>query len=146
MTPEAGPAPRRLAVVDDNDEFRSFVRTVAESADWTVSEFGNGRDLFAALARGLRPDLIMLDMVMPGMDGIETIAALGATSLRCPLVLMTGRLPLYTQTAGQLGRAHGLTISALLQKPVPLERLRAVLAQHRAAHGPPAGSEDPDGA
>ena len=120
-----------LAVIDDNDGFRTVVRTVAEPIGWTVSEFAEGSALFAALAQGLRPRLIMLDMVMPGMDGIETIAALGATSVRCPVILMTGRLPIYTQTAGQLGEAHGLEIPEILQKPVPLEQLRAVLTRHR---------------
>jgi CheY-like chemotaxis protein len=131
----------QLAVVDDNDAFRTIVRAVAEPLGWQVSEFEEGGALFTGLAQGLRPDLIMLDMVMPGMDGIETIAALGATSVRCPVILMTGRLPIYTQTAGQLGEAHGLEIPEILQKPVPLELLRAVLTRHRpgAPAAPPEG-------
>lgn len=129
MTGESTGTPRPLAVVDDNEEFRTFVRAVAEPIGWQVVEFSNGTELFAGLARDLRPGLIMLDMVMPGMDGIETIAALGASSVRCPVILMTGRLPLYTSTAEQLGRAHGLEIREILQKPVPLARLRAVLGR-----------------
>ncbi len=121
----------QLAIVDDNDAFRTVVRAVAEPVGWLVSEFDEGGALFAGIAQGLRPDLIMLDMVMPGMDGIETIAALGATSVRCPVILMTGRLPIYTQTAAELGEAHGLEIPEILQKPVPLEQLRAALQRHR---------------
>ncbi|HUF86611.1 MAG TPA: response regulator [Thermohalobaculum sp.] len=134
MTDRSTGTPRLLAVVDDNEEFRAIVRAVAEPIGWQVSEFSNGAELFVGLARDFRPELIMLDMVMPEMDGIETIAALGASSVRCPVILMTGRLPLYTRTADQLGRAHGIEILEILQKPVPLARLRAVLG-HPAAPG-----------
>ena len=119
----------RLAVVDDNEALRTVVRTVAEPLDWRVAEFENGRDFITAIAREPPPDLLMLDMVMPKMDGIETIGALAATSVRCPIILMTGRLPIYTQTADELARAHGLEILALLQKPFPLAELRAQLSR-----------------
>lgn len=125
----------RLAVVDDSDEFRAFVRAVAGPMGWEVTEFANGRDLFAALAEGLRPGLIMLDMVMPEMDGIETIDALGTVAVRCPVILMTGRLPVYTQTADQLSRAHGIEIREILHKPVKLTRLRAALNRDAPAAG-----------
>ena len=132
MTDRSTGTSRLLAVVDDNEEFRAIVRAVAEPIGWQVSEFANGTELFVGLARDFLPQLIMLDMVMPEMDGIETIAALGATSVRCPVILMTGRLPLYTRTADQPGRAHGISILEILQKPVPLARLRAVLGEPAA--------------
>lgn len=126
---------RRLAVVDDNDEFRAVVRAVAEPLGWEVHEFGDGKRFLSAIGRGLEPDLVMLDMVMPEMDGIETIGALGACSVRCRIILMTGRLPLYTRTAEELARAHGLEIAKLMQKPFPVAQLRAELAPAAAAPG-----------
>ena len=124
--PERKPA-RRLALVDDNAEFRTIVRMVAEPLGWQVREFSNGREFFDAVARGMSPTLVMLDMVMPDMDGIETIAGLGASSLRCPVMLMTGRSPLYTSTGEQLGDAHGIDIARILHKPVPIAELRHAL-------------------
>ena len=118
---------RRLALVDDNAEFRAIVRMVAEPMGWQVSEFPNGRAFFAWLSSSAPPTLIMLDMVMPDMDGIETLAGLGASSLRCPVILMTGRSPLYTSTGEQLGNAHGIDIARVLQKPVPIAELRREL-------------------
>ncbi len=126
MTRKHAPAPS-LAVVDDNEEFGAIVRAVAEPLGWDVHNFSQARAFFEALAGSLRPDLIMLDMVMPDMDGIETLGYLRATSIRCPIALVTGRLPIYTRTAGELGRAYGLEIAAELHKPVPVHELRTAL-------------------
>ena len=122
---------RQLAIVDDDAAFQSIVRQVAEPLGWQVFEFPNGRRLIDAIARSLRPDLIVLDMVMPELDGIETIGAIGAISVRCPVVLITGRLPIYTKAAHELGQANGIEIVDILQKPVPLKRLRAALDPER---------------
>lgn len=99
---------------------------------WHVSEFENGGKLIAAIGGSLRPNLVVLDMVMPQLDGIETIGAMGAISVRCPIVLITGRLPLYTTAAHELGQTYGLDIVDVLQKPIPIERLGAALDPARA--------------
>ena len=119
---------RQLAVVDDNAKFRAIVRELAAPLGWAVHEFENGRGFLKAIERDLRPDLVMLDMVMPDMDGIETTRAFAATSVRCPLVLITGRMPLYTQAANMLALTHGLKILAVLRKPAPIRELRDMLA------------------
>ena len=126
---------RHLALIDDDDELRAIVRKVAEACGWQVADFPNGTAFFSAVAREFQPDLIMLDMVMPDMDGIETIGALGASSLRCPIILMTGRLPLYTQVAEELGRARDLNIVKTLQKPFSLSELRTLLESSGPASG-----------
>ena len=121
-----------LVVVDDDDDFRALMTRVARPLGWEVTEFADGGALLSAIRRELRPDLILLDMVMPDVDGIETVVALGSSSLRCPVVLITGRLPIYTTAARELGLANGLEIVDALQKPASLARLREILA-------PPAG-------
>lgn len=135
MTVSPSERPRHLAVVDDDDEFRSLVGRVAEPLGWQVSEFANGRELLAAIGGPVQPDLIILDMIMPELDGIETIGGIGGTSVRCPIVLVTGRLPLYTTAASELGQATGVEIIDVLQKPVSLNRLRAVLDPDRGRNG-----------
>ena len=125
--PETDAAPRpRLAIVDDSAEFRKVVRLVAERLGWAVSEFGTGRSFVDALADML-PDRVLLDIVMPDMDGIETIGHMADSALPCPIVLISGKQPLYSHSARQLGQTRGLDIPQVLQKPVGLEKLRAAL-------------------
>lgn len=123
-----------LAVVDDSEEFRNFVRAVAEQVGWAVSGFGSGRTFVASLA-GLPPDRVLLDIVMPDMDGIETIGRMADAGLRCPVVLVSGREPLFSHSARQLGQARGLEIAEVLQKPVGLQKLRSALALDLAFQG-----------
>ncbi|MHA1529783.1 MAG: response regulator [Alphaproteobacteria bacterium] len=129
--------------MDDDEEFRTIVRRVAEPLGWRISEFSNGMGLIAAIGGSLRPDLIVLGMVMPELDGIETIGGIGATSVRCPVVLITGRLPLYTTAARELGQANSIEIVDVLQKPVSLARLRAILNPGSGENGTP-GPQPPD--
>lgn len=122
---DAAPRPS-LAVVDDCAEFREMVRTVAERLGWAVSGFGNGRRFIETLSE-MPPDRVLLDTVMPDMDGIETIERMADAALRCPVILISGRQPLYSHSARQLGQTRGLEIAKVLQKPVGLEKLRAAL-------------------
>jgi CheY-like chemotaxis protein len=119
--------PQILAIVDDDEEFRVLVRRVAEPLGWQTTEFANGQEFLRAIGRALRPHLIVLDIVMPELDGIEAIGGLGGTSMRCPVILITGRLPLYTSAARELAEANGIEIADVLQKPVPLAVLRKAL-------------------
>ncbi|HSF96420.1 MAG TPA: response regulator [Thermohalobaculum sp.] len=121
----------RLAVVDDEAEFRSLVRRVSEPLGWTVVEYENGRKLIDDLARPPYPDLILLDMVMPHLDGIETVSWLASTSHRCPIILVSGKLPAYSDVAVSVGEARGLEIIDVLRKPVEIGRLREALSPDR---------------
>ena len=66
---------RRILVVDDEADIRTFLRTVLEDAGAEVCEAGDGNQALSQ-ARALKPDLITLDLSMEGKDGIETFAEL----------------------------------------------------------------------
>ena len=61
---------RQVLLVDDDDMMRRGMRSALEQDGWQVSEAENGRVALARLA-DTRPDIIMLDLVMPEMDGFE---------------------------------------------------------------------------
>jgi CheY-like chemotaxis protein len=71
----AGRASGRLLVVDDDEGSRSLVRQAVEREGWTVVEAANGVKALEAVAAGV-PDAIILDLMMPEMNGFEFVARL----------------------------------------------------------------------
>lgn len=63
---------RRIAVVEDNPDNRLLVQAILED-DYEVSEFETGRDAVQGLAES-RPDVVLLDISLPEMDGTEVLA------------------------------------------------------------------------
>jgi GAF domain-containing protein/CheY-like chemotaxis protein len=71
-----GPAPpTRVLLVDDDRDQRERVRSWLDGGEWTVNEAANGREALDRL-RAVVPDLILLDLMMPEMDGFAVVAAL----------------------------------------------------------------------
>jgi CheY-like chemotaxis protein len=65
----------RVLIVDDDPEARGMARRVLEKDGWTIREAGNGREGLEAL-EGERPDAILLDLMMPEMDGFAFVSQL----------------------------------------------------------------------
>lgn len=83
----------RVALVDDDPDIREIARfALADLGGLEVRAWGDARR-FLAEADGWQPQIVLLDLEMPGMDGWETVAALHARpSAQCPaVVLMSGR-------------------------------------------------------
>jgi diguanylate cyclase (GGDEF)-like protein len=80
-----------VLAVDDDPTVRSFVRALLADAGYEVSEAASGADALTA-CRASVPDLILLDVAMPAMDGIATCAALRALpqTAAVPIVMLTG--------------------------------------------------------
>ncbi len=62
-----------VLIVDDDEEHRQLVRTILEAQGWVVREAANGRLALDALASAL-PDIVLLDLMMPEMDGFQVVA------------------------------------------------------------------------
>ncbi|HMM28819.1 MAG TPA: ATP-binding protein [Aggregatilineaceae bacterium] len=81
-------AGERVLFVEDADEIRHFLAEVLTSAGYDVLTGADGAEGFT-LARDLRPDLLIADYLMPGMTGLEMLAALRGEGLQCPFILIT---------------------------------------------------------
>jgi len=106
--------PMNILLVDDERDTRKVARLALQRlGGFTVTEAASGRDALAAAARA-RPDAVILDVMMPEMDGLEVLATLRA----CP---DTAGLPVMFLTATvmpeELARLHALGALAILQKP-----------------------------
>lgn len=83
---------KRILVVDDEPDIRMFLSLTLETSDYDVVTAEDGLQA-AQLARRILPDLIILDVMMPGMDGISVLRSLRgdpATS-DIPIVLLTAK-------------------------------------------------------
>lgn len=114
--------PRKLILVaDDRPEGRELVRTVLESTGFEVHEAADGIEALSAAHR-LRPDLIILDLHMPGLDGFGVIKELRADPA-------FGDTPVMALTAsamqGDRQRALAAGFTGYLAKPVSLKALRS---------------------
>ncbi len=102
-----------ILTVDDSKALRLFVQKALGAFDCEVGETSNGYNAFFAIER-TRPDLILLDVAMPVMDGVETLTRLkGAAELATIPVIM---LPSPTDHA-VLPRLVALGAAGILQKP-----------------------------
>jgi len=108
---------RRILVVDDDQNTRLLSERVLTSAGHEVQSVGTAKDAIQALdAR--RPDLVLLDVVMPDQDGWSVLQHIGALPARPLVVVMTARVE--EQTAA---RAMQLGAAVCLYKPFGLRAL-----------------------
>jgi two-component system chemotaxis sensor kinase CheA len=88
-----GPSPPELLIVDDSATTRTLLRTVLESAGYNVTAVRDGVEALEALLSEPRYALVISDVDMPRMDGLQLLAQIraDARTTRLPVVLVTGR-------------------------------------------------------
>lgn len=113
----------QILLVDDDDLIQSSVGAQLDVMEHQVSLASSGEAAMALLEQGLRPDLIILDMNMPGWGGAGTLPRLRQLLPLVPILLSTGRAD---QRAFDLAHAHpGVTI---LAKPFSFRELQKTFA------------------
>lgn len=136
-------ARKRILIVDDDPAVREALSFALEDG-YDVQTAHDGTAALAVLAF-FRPDLILLDLKMKGLDGIQTIESLRRTHPILPVIIMTG-----WSTKEWAERAADLGVSGYLRKPLDLDRLAHRLTELFQANGqvppcPPAPVPLPDG-
>lgn len=117
---------KRLLVMDDEADFCEIVRITATSLGYDVTVLTDPNE-FKATCGHLKPDTIVLDVVMPNIDGVELLRWLGAQESAAKIIVITGFSPLYAEMAEKLGAQYGLGRIQTLTKPVRVDDLRAAL-------------------
>ncbi len=137
MTSVPPETPHRILVVDDDPSVRDSLRRSLEFNGYAVTVAGDGADALAAIGQG-SPDALVIDVMMPRLDGLETTRALRTAGNDLPILVLTAR-----DSVGD--RVEGLDAGAddYLTKPFALEellaRLRALLRRVQ-----PSTSDDTD--
>ena len=120
-------ANRRLLVVDDEPGFVKLVERVAVEMEFDVTATTRGSQ-FRELHDSILPDVIVLDIVMPEVDGIELVQWLAERGTRAAVILVTGYNPSYAEAAKILADVKGLVSVRTYTKPVSIKDLRQALA------------------
>ena len=118
---------KRLLVVDDDPEFGEFVRKVALQVTYQVEVVTDG-NAFKRCHEKFKPTIVMLDIVMPGVNGIELVQWLAERKFTVHLIISSGYAPMHTELARNLLQDKGLRSVTSLPKPVTPAELRAALA------------------
>ncbi len=119
----------RMLVVDDEEAIANMLAEFFRMEGYEVASVGSGAAALEAVSSGLRPDIILLDVNMPGMDGFEVCRRIRA-HLSCPIIFLTARIEDVDQLDGFAAGADDYVL-----KPFSLEVLGRRVAAHMAREG-----------
>ncbi|KAA1057137.1 response regulator [Azospirillum argentinense] len=116
--------PLRVLVVDDEPPIRRFLRTTLSAQGYDIAEAEDGAGALEAVRRR-PPDLLVLDLGLPGIGGLEVIRRLRADGVAAPIIVLSSR-------ADEAGKVEALDLGAddYVTKPFGMDEL---LARIRAA-------------
>src|SRR5437588_6063763 len=118
----------RVLVVDDEQSITDLVALALRYEGFTVEQAATGRAALAAAA-AFKPDLVILDVMLPDLSGLDVLRRLSAEGRRVPVIFLTAR-------DATEDKVHGLTVGGddYVTKPFSIEelvaRVRAVLRRH----------------
>ena len=118
----------KLLVIDDQPDLCEFISEAATGLGFeslAVTE----PDAFRRAVQDFQPTVVVLDLQMPGADGIELLRYLGERGSKAQVLVASGMDQRVLATAQQIGKAQGLTMLGALQKPILLADLEVMLRQ-----------------
>lgn len=116
-----------LLVIDDERPFGEFVAKVAATIGYETSVAGTAAEFLSSIDRD-SPSVIVIDLQMPDMDGIEMLRELGQRQCPSRIVLVSGMDMRTVEAARRLGGELGLRMGGTMQKPVRANQLRTLLS------------------
>ena len=137
MTP---PRAHRILVVEDDDNIRHGLAALLTANGYAVDEAGDGEAGLAAFARA-KPDLVLLDVMMPGMNGYDVCRAIRKDDTRTPIIMLTAK-------DDEIDKVLGLELGAddYIVKPFGVRELLARLAAVLRRTTPAASGSTAEGA
>jgi CheY-like chemotaxis protein len=125
MLEETAMAQPRLLLIDDEPALADFVANAARECGF-VPRVARTEEEFRQDFIDTMPDMVTLDLGMPGMDGVEFLRFLSAQHFGGPVLIISGFDRRVLESAFRLGEALGLRMAGPLEKPTRLEDLESV--------------------
>jgi CheY-like chemotaxis protein len=120
----------RVLLVEDDDDNRELMGEVLEAAGFAVASAASGAEALERLGRG-GIDVVVTDVGMPGMGGLELARAAKEIAAAVPVVVVTG-----WAEREDIARARGHEVDAVLVKPVDPDALTAMVTEVAAGRRP----------
>ena len=79
-----------VAIVDDDSAFGAYLKTFLSLRGYEARTYGRGDEFLASVRNAEHPDVVLLDVMMPGMDGVETLKSLRASLPDLPVIMLSG--------------------------------------------------------
>ena len=117
----------KVLVIDDEEAICELIVAVAESAGFEATSASLPRDIEDAI--GGRFDLVVLDLSLGEIDGIEIMSKLGATHRGMPVILVSGADQTLLDTAGRIAEMHKLRVIGTFAKPFSLDVLKTAMME-----------------
>ena len=114
----------KILLVDDEPGMQRYIKTLLEVDDHSVQVAGTGEQALATVEKGFAPDLVLLDLLMPGIDGLETLEALRKMQPGVKVVMLS-----CVSDTKKVVQAIRLGASDYVTKPFQKAELDAVLDQ-----------------
>jgi CheY-like chemotaxis protein len=122
-----------VLVIDDSPEVQRYLRLVLETDHYHVETAANGENGLQRLRTGCAPSVVLLDMQMPGMDGLETLKCLRELQPELKVIMCSSH-----DDPEIIRQAISLGAQAYLVKPIQHLYLSAALERCLASHSPSA--------
>jgi CheY-like chemotaxis protein len=115
------PTDMRILIVDDSDTTRRIIRAIVESHEWTICGEANSGWAGVSQFEVLRPNLVIVDLAMPGLNGLEVAKRMSTLNPRVPVILFT-----VLDLEGLEGPAREAGVSAVVSKAQAWDLVRII--------------------
>ncbi len=113
----------RILITDDSSSQRIILSNILKELEHEIETAGNGQEALEKIEAN-PPDCMLLDNLMPVMDGIQTLEALEARNIKLPIIMLTADVQEWVKD-----RCLELGVSTFLNKPIKKAQLQETLTQ-----------------
>ncbi|MER2519689.1 MAG: EAL domain-containing response regulator [Bdellovibrionales bacterium] len=124
----------RMLVIDDEEDICELICELGERHGLEVRTISAPEKTVSTLEE-FHPDLVVLDLMMPGTDGVELLRLLAEHAKNAQVCLISGSDTRVLNSARRLGSAHGLEVVAAMEKPLSMPMLTSLFEKLAAGNG-----------
>ena len=131
---------RRMLVLDDDAAVGQTIQWIAESLGFQAEFVTRAEEFFKKLAE-MHPEIVTIDLIMPGLDGVEIMRRMSELKSKAKIVISSGMGGRVLDAAQRSASEHGLSIAGVISKPISKDALRALIGEGSEREQPESAEE-----